>query len=125
MKQKGEIKLSQQRYVRPPNFITTKREGMPLLYATGVFGGLAPNDGRILFIADRLELEPAETPGNQKVKLVNQEIQVEIHMSPITFKAVALWMKDNLDKFEAVFGEIKAEPLTKEKQQPQQEGYVK
>ncbi len=117
--------MSEPRYVRPPNFIVTKREGMPLIYATGVFGGIAPNDAKILFIADRFELEPAESLGGQKVKLVNQEIQVEVHMSPITFKGIALWMKDNLDKFEAVFGEIKADPLTKGKQQPQPEGYVK
>lgn len=78
-----------------------------------------------MFLADRFELEPGEAPGSQKVKLVNQEIQVEVHVSPITFKGIALWMKDNLDKYEAVFGEIKAEPQTKGKQQTQPEGYVK
>lgn len=103
--------MSAPKFTRPPNFIVTKREGFTMLYATGVFGGLAPNDARMIFFADRLELEPGEAPGSQKLKVVNQEMQTEIHMSPATFKSVAIWMMKNLEQFEKTFGEIKAEPI--------------
>lgn len=98
------------KYIKPPEFVVTEREGMPLLYATGVFGGLAPNDARMIFVADRLELEPADTPGDQKVKRINQEVQAEIHMSPATFKSVALWMIGHVERFEKTFGKILTEP---------------
>lgn len=110
-------------FVKPPEFVVTKKEGMPLVYITGVFGGLAPNDARILYFADRLELEPADVPGALKVKRVNQEIQVELHMSPATFKSVAVWMTKHLEAYEKTFGEIKAEPI-RESQQAK-DGYVK
>lgn len=111
------------RYVKTPEFISTKREGMSLIYATGVFGGLAPNDARMLLFADRLELEPADVPGTQKVKRINQEIQVEIHMSPATFKSVALWMMNHLERYEKTFGKIQVEP--EKKTTEFKEGYVK
>lgn len=94
------------KYVRAPNFTVSKREGLELLYATGVFGGLTPNDARMLFFADRFELEPGDLPGTQKLEEVNQEIQAEIHMSPATYKSVAIWMMKNVEKFEKRFGEI-------------------
>lgn len=112
-----------QRYVKPPEFIVTKREGMPILYITGVFGGLAPNDGRMLLFVDRLEPEPADVPGTQKVKRINQEIQAEIHMSPATFKSIALWMMSHIERYEKTFGEIQMEP-EKRPTKPK-EGYIK
>lgn len=94
------------KYVRTPNFAVSKREGLELFYATGVFGGLSPIDGRMFFVADRLELEPGDLPGTQKVKEVNQEIQAEVHMSPATYKSIAMWMMKNVENFEKKFGEI-------------------
>jgi hypothetical protein len=113
----------ERRFVKPPEFIVTKPEGMPILYVTGVFGGLAPNDARMLFFADRIEPESADVPGTQKVKRINQEIQAEVHMSPATFKSVALWMMSHIETYEKAFGEIQmgaAKEETKSK-----EGYVK
>lgn len=98
------------KYVKPPEFVVTKREEMPLVYVTGVFGGLAPNDGQMLLFIDRLEPEPADVPGSQKIKRINQEIQTEIHTSPITFKSIALWMTSHIERYEKTFGEIKAKP---------------
>lgn len=103
------------RFVKTPEFIVTKKEGMPLTYVTGVFGGLAPNDARMIFFTDRIETEPADVPGTQKIKRINQEIQAEIHMSPATFKSVALWMQGHLERYEKTFGEIPIEPGKKPK----------
>ena len=45
-------KMSDRRYVKTPDFIVTKIKDLPISYATGVVGGLRPNDAHILFIAD-------------------------------------------------------------------------
>lgn len=119
----GEQKMSEeQKFIKQPEFVVTKKDGMPMIYATGVFGGLAPNDGRMLFFTDRFEVEPADVPGTQKVKKINQEFQAEIHMSPATFKSVALWMGDNVARYEKTFGEITVEPAKTTQSKP---GYVK
>jgi hypothetical protein len=115
--------MESQKFVKPPEFVVTEKEGMPIIYVTGVFGGLAPNDARLLCFADRLVLEPADIPGTQKVKKINQEIQVEMHMSPATFKSIALWMLSNLERYEKTFGELKAEPIKESTQS--KESYVK
>ena len=111
------------RFVKAPEFTVTKREGMSLLYVTGVFGGLAPNDGRMLFFTDRLEVVPAEVPGTQKVKMINQEIQSEIHMSPATFKSIAVWMMNHINNYEKTFGEIQVGP--KKQYEGTDKGYIK
>jgi hypothetical protein len=64
----------------------------------------------MLLFADRLEPEPADVPGSQKVKRINQEIQAEVHMSPVTFKSIALWMMSHIENYEKTFGEIKMKP---------------
>lgn len=115
--------VSPQPYVRPPEFAVVMKEGLPITYATGVFGGLAPNDARMMFYTDRLELEPGEVPGSQKVKKINQEIQVDIHVSPATFKSVAQWMMQQLERYEKAFGEIKFEPI--KENPPTTDTYVK
>ena len=60
----------------------------------------------------------------EKNKAINQEVQAEIHMSPTTFKSIALWMMKNVEKYEEVFGEIKAEPKNKSMKSESEE-YVK
>jgi hypothetical protein len=112
-----------QSYVRPPEFAVIMKENLPITYATGVFGGLAPNDARMMFYADRIELEPGEVPGTQKVKKINQEIQVDIHLSPATFKSIVQWMTQQLERYEKVFGEIKFEPI--KENSPTKDSYVK
>ena len=116
--------MSDRRYVKTPDFIITKIKDLPISYTTGVVGGLKPNDAHILFIADRVELVAAEMPGTQKIKAINQEVQAEVHMSPTTFKSIALWMMKNVEKYEEVFGEIKAEPKNKSTKSESEE-YVK
>ena len=96
-----------QRFVKTPNFATTKRVDLQLLYTTGVLAGLNPVDGHMFFIADRLEMEPGDVPGSQKLKAINQEIQAEIHMSPRTFKNIALTLMRHVEQYEKRFGEIK------------------
>jgi hypothetical protein len=91
-----------------PKFEDTKSPNFAYVYVTGVFGGLDPNDGRMIFFLDRLEPETLNQPmpGNQVVKKIVRESQVEIHMTPSQFKTIALWMNQNIQRYEELFGEI-------------------
>ena len=70
------------------------------VYASGVFGGLDPNDGRMIFFLDRIK--PKMKSGKKNVmqlEKVNRELQVEVHMSPNQFLSVAKWMHEHAQKF--------------------------
>jgi hypothetical protein len=98
-----------------PDFEDTKSPDYKYVYATGVFGGLDPNDGRIIFFLDRLEPETMKEPvGKQKVKKVVRELQVEVHVSPSHWKSIAIWMSDHVKRFEEHFGQIPMQPKGKE-----------
>ena len=82
------------------------------VYANGVFGGLDPNGGRMIFYLDRVEPETLNqpTPGAQIVKKIIRELQVEVHMSPTQFKSTAMWMAEHIKRYEETFGSIPMEP---------------
>jgi len=81
------------------------------VYASGVFGGLSPNDGRIILTVDRIIPEPVRgSPGRDRIGKVIRERQVEIHMSPATWKSIASWMQGHVEKFEKRFGTIPQRP---------------
>jgi len=96
-----------------PRFEDTKSADFRYVFATGVFGGLDPNGGRLLFYLDRLEpvtTNEPPTPGAQKLAKVVRELQIEVHVSPAQFKSIAAWMASHLKTFEDTFGEIAVEP---------------
>ena len=96
-----------------PEFEDTKSPNFRYVYATGVFGAVDPNDGRMIFYLDRLEPETTNTPtpGSSKIKKINREYQVEIHMTPTQFKSIALWMAQHVKTYESTFGEIPLQPI--------------
>ncbi len=71
------------------------------VYASGVFGGLDPHDGRIVFFLDRImpKIKTA-SKGAMELEKINRELQVEVHMSPSQFASVAKWMMDHVHLFE-------------------------
>jgi len=97
-----------------PKFEDTKSPNFIYVYSTGVFGGVDPNDGRMIFFLDRLEPETQNqpTPGLQLVKKITRESQVEVHMTPTQFKAVAIWMNQSIQRYEELFGPIPLGPKT-------------
>jgi hypothetical protein len=97
-----------QEMMRIPKFEDTKSPNFAYIFVTGVFGGLDPNDGRMIFYLDRLEPETLNqpNPGNQVIKKVVRESQVEVHMSPSQFKTIAIWMSNHVQKYEELFGQI-------------------
>lgn len=106
--------------VVPPEFEDTKSPDYKYVYATGVFGGLDPDDGKLIFFLDRIEPETVREPhpGAQKVKKIVRELQVEVHVSPAQFKRIWLWMGEHIKRFEETFGEIPLEPKKKPSQPP-------
>lgn len=103
-----------------PTFEDTKSPDYRYVYATGVFGGIDPNGTTMIFYLDRLELETVSTPqpGAEKLKKILRELQVEIYMSPTTFKSVAEWMNHHIQQYEKIFGEIPMAPKKEEKRFP-------
>lgn len=95
-----------------PDFEITKSPEYRAVYASGVFGGLDPNDARMIFWLDRLEPElvPRGSPGQTRVGRVNRELQVEIHVSPAQFKTIHQWMGRHIERHEKRFGEIQLGP---------------
>ena len=101
-----------ERVVIAPEFEDVKSPDYKYVYATGVFGGIVPNDARIIFFLDRLE--PSTTneprPGTSKVKKIIRELQVEVHTTPHQFKSIAIWMNNHIKQYEDRFGEITMKP---------------
>ncbi len=86
--------------VRVPKIEITESGDFRAVYASGVFGGLDPNDGRMIFFLDRIK--PKMKTGKKNVmqlEKVNRELQVEVHMSPNQFLSVAKWMHEHAQKF--------------------------
>ena len=95
----------------PPPFETTKSEDFRYVYASGVYGGVDPNDARLIFYLNRLvpESQPGQ-PGKMRTEKVNQELQVEVHMSPMQFKNLTQFMAGRIKLYEDQWGEIDMRP---------------
>jgi hypothetical protein len=83
-----------------PKIEITESNDFRAVYASGVFGGLDPNDGRMIFFLDRIKPKMRSTKKNvMQLEKVNREMQVEVHMSPNQFVSVAKWMNEHAHKF--------------------------
>jgi len=111
MSKRGKRQSRQRPQQAPPPFETTKAEHFRYVYSSGVYGGVTPKDAHLIFYIDRLEPEslPGQ-PGRMRTAKVNQELQVEVHMSPVEFKSVAGFMAGRIKLYEDQFGEIPAGP---------------
>jgi hypothetical protein len=85
---------------KKPQIEVTESKGYSVVYASGVFGGIDPNDARMIFFLDRLRPHmKSGGKGGMELKRVERELQVEIHMSPHQFMAVAKWMSEHAENF--------------------------
>jgi len=66
----------------------------------------------MIFYLERLEPETTSTPhpGATKLKKIIRELQVEVHMTPFQFKAVAEWMNAHVQEYEKRVGPIPVPP---------------
>lgn len=98
-----------------PKFEVKDSEDYKVVYTTGAFGGLSPNDGRMILYLDRLVTRPKEgPPGKEIVDKIVRERQVEVHMSPATWKSIATWMMGHVKKIEETVGEIPSKEQVEE-----------
>jgi hypothetical protein len=86
--------------IKNPKIEVAESPDFRVVYASGVFGGLDPNDSRIIFFLDRLKPKiKSGGKGRMELDKVEREMQVEVHMSPHQFMAVAKWMADHAQRF--------------------------
>ena len=81
-----------------PVIEVTEGSGFRPVYASGVFGGLDPNDGRMIFFLDRLKPKVRKGKTAMELNKVERELQVEVHMSPNQFVSVAKWMNEHVKR---------------------------
>jgi hypothetical protein len=109
----------------PPPFEVTKNENFRYVYATGVYGGINPNDSRLIFYLDRPVPESVQgQPFQMRTMKMEQELQVEVHMSPYQFKGVSLFMSDRVKMYEEKFGEIELRPEAEKKTEDKTPGHI-
>ncbi len=64
-----------------------------MTYINGVFGGLSPDEGRMIFYVDRLVPEVLnDPPGAMKMQKIDRELVVDVRMSAAQFRSIAEWM---------------------------------
>lgn len=103
--------------VKIPRFELIKSPDFKSVYATGVFGGLNPDDGRLVFYIDHIEPKMKdEPPGAMETEKVVRELLVEVHVSPQQFKSIAKWMADHINRLEQAIGKLP--PTEEEKKAP-------
>ena len=100
---------------KTPIFEDTRSPDFKNIYTTGVFGGISPDDARITFFIDRVEIETLNEPvaGMQKVKKILREALMEVHMTPTQFKRIGLWIMTMVQDYEKTFGTIPLHPKSK------------
>ena len=110
---------------RIPEFEIKDSDNFKVIYTMGVFGGLAPNDGRLVLYIDLLKTKPITgEPGKEEIDKVIRERQIEIHMSPATWKSVARWMTAHVENLEKAFGQIPEAPKSDIPQKPSSEQHI-
>lgn len=84
---------------KPPKMTLTKNADFKSIYSTGVFGSLSPVEGRMIFYVDRPLPSMEDTPPyNMKVREIQREMLVEIHMPAQQWLAMFDWMKFHIDE---------------------------
>lgn len=85
--------------------VITKSPDYKVLYATGVFGGVDPSEGRLIFYLDRQIPKMREgVPDEMTTGRTERELQVEIHVSAAEFKSIAQWMIGHVNRLEEIIG---------------------
>jgi hypothetical protein len=83
----------------PPEVKMSKNRDFRIISATGVFGGVNPVEGQMIFYADRLEPK-SDRLGKLSLDYINRESQVEVHVPLAVFKSIAEWMMNHIKEYE-------------------------
>lgn len=88
------------------NFEDAKSADFKYVYSNGAFGGIVPNDARIIFYLERLvpkTKQEGEDKGTVIMGKVVRELQVEVHMSPQEFVTLWDWMGKRIEIYKKQF----------------------
>ena len=92
-----------------PRFELRRSEIYRVVHASGALVSLNPNEGTIIFFVDRLT--PKVNPdGSMSVEVVERELLIEVKLSPVGFKSLAMALLGNIQEFERRAGEIRVQP---------------
>ena len=89
---------------------SVKFEDVPNYAISGFFGGVSPQEGNISFFSDNLIPQLGANPGQITLDTVQHEFVVNLKMSPLVFKRMALWMSEHVKRYEKLHGEINVGP---------------
>lgn len=100
MKRKADKRHPHASKSKTPAIDITESPDYKAVYASGVFGGMDPNDSRLIFFLDRIKPKIKKSRKTvMEIDKINRELQVEIRMSPNQFISVAKWMNEHAEKF--------------------------
>jgi hypothetical protein len=109
------MKKKAQKSKKMPYIEVSESKDYKIAYAGGVFGGLDPNGGRMIFFLDRVKPKMRNKPrGAMDIEKINRELQVEVHMSPPQFMSIAKWMMEHAQRFQKKVKEGKAGMIKEE-----------
>ncbi|UCD73520.1 MAG: hypothetical protein JSW01_02430 [Candidatus Bathyarchaeota archaeon] len=92
---------------RPYSFRVEEADYFRMIYVENVFGGLDPGGGRMIFYVDRRKPKTTDEPiGGLEMEEIVHELQIELRMSPASFKSIAEWMTKHVEAAEKQFGPI-------------------
>jgi len=77
---------------------------IPKIYATGSYGGYSPFDFRLMLFSEQA-LQEDKIISPKKIDIA-REIQAEIILSPLAAKHLAIWLLNQVEKFEKEIGPI-------------------
>ena len=86
---------------------SVKFDKVPNYAVSGFFGGVNPQEGNISFFTDNLIPQLGANPGQITLDTVQHELVVNLKMSPLVFKRMAIWMSEHVKRYETAHGEIK------------------
>jgi len=100
-----------------PKIEVTVHPDFRVVIANGNFGGLTPNDGRIMFYTDIFEprVKIGGKLGEMEIERINRQCQIDVRMSVMDFVNLAAWMNDHIKRLEDQ-GILKKEDLIRSKQ---------
>ena len=90
---------------------------------SGFFGGINPNEGNISFFQDNLIPKEGEIPGQIILDIIEHNFLLNIRMTPVVWKRMALWMTEHIKRYEAQHGEISLVPQNSKKPEKDQHFY--
>ncbi len=89
-----------------PRFEIKRSGDYRTLHASGAIVALNPNEATIIFFVEK-PIPRVNPDGSMVIEAVERELLVEIKLSPVGMKSLAMALLNNVQSFEKVFGEIK------------------